>query len=113
MANKISKQIETRRKKIIKGLLSRDPKNVKFCVLGAGHGGLAMGVAGGSKSDITQAKDHAAVGHTVEIFHILAHRQRDTAVTRLDGFDFSTQKRGKTIGLDVPGNCSLSIDVCH
>lgn len=42
MTKRISKQTETRRKKIIKELLSRDPKNVKFCVLGAGHGGLAM-----------------------------------------------------------------------
>ena len=42
MTKKISKQIETRRKKIIKEILSRDPKKVNFCVLGAGHGGLAM-----------------------------------------------------------------------
>ncbi len=42
MTKRTSKQIETRRKKIIKELLNRDPKDVKFCVLGAGHGGLAM-----------------------------------------------------------------------
>jgi opine dehydrogenase len=42
MTKKISKQIETRRKKILNDILSRDPKEVKFCVLGAGHGGLAM-----------------------------------------------------------------------
>jgi opine dehydrogenase len=42
MTKKTSKQIETRRKEIIKEILNRDPKEVKFCVLGAGHGGLAM-----------------------------------------------------------------------
>jgi opine dehydrogenase len=42
MTKRISKQSEIRRKKIIQELLSRDPKKLNFCVLGAGHGGLAM-----------------------------------------------------------------------
>lgn len=42
MTKRISKQIETRRKKIIKDLLGKDLEKLNFCVLGAGHGGLAM-----------------------------------------------------------------------
>ena len=42
VTKRITKRIETQRKKIIKELLGRDPMDVKFCVLGAGHGGLAM-----------------------------------------------------------------------
>ncbi|MFB0564504.1 MAG: NAD/NADP octopine/nopaline dehydrogenase family protein [Candidatus Aminicenantaceae bacterium] len=42
MAKKIIKQLDLRRKKYIKALLSKDLKELKFCVLGAGHGGLAM-----------------------------------------------------------------------
>lgn len=42
MTKRISKKIEIRRKKIIKDLLSKESKELNFCVLGAGHGGLAM-----------------------------------------------------------------------
>jgi len=42
MAKKISKELDTRRKKYIRTILSKDNKELKFCVLGAGHGGLAM-----------------------------------------------------------------------
>ncbi|KPK74828.1 MAG: hypothetical protein AMJ89_05350, partial [candidate division Zixibacteria bacterium SM23_73] len=42
MAKKINKELDTRRKKYIKTILSKDNEQLKFCVLGAGHGGLAM-----------------------------------------------------------------------
>lgn len=42
MTKKISKGLDTRRKKYIRTILSKDDKELKFCVLGAGHGGLAM-----------------------------------------------------------------------
>lgn len=42
MTKKISKELDTRRKKYIKTILNKDTKDLKFCVLGAGHGGLAM-----------------------------------------------------------------------
>ena len=42
MTKKISKELDTRRKKYIRTILSKDDKELKFCVLGAGHGGLAM-----------------------------------------------------------------------
>ena len=33
---------DVRRRKYIRALLTKDPKDISFCVLGAGHGGLAM-----------------------------------------------------------------------
>jgi len=42
MVKKITKESDQRRKKYIKTLLKKDIKELKFCVLGAGHGGLAM-----------------------------------------------------------------------
>ena len=42
MTKKISKELDTRRKKYIRTILSKDNEQLKFCVLGAGHGGLAM-----------------------------------------------------------------------
>jgi opine dehydrogenase len=42
MIKKLSKELDTRRKQYIKALLKKDVKDLKFCVLGAGHGGLAM-----------------------------------------------------------------------
>lgn len=42
MTKKISRELDTRRKKYIRTILSKDNKELKFCVLGAGHGGLAM-----------------------------------------------------------------------
>jgi opine dehydrogenase len=42
MTKKISKELDTRKKKYIRTILSKDDKELKFCVLGAGHGGLAM-----------------------------------------------------------------------
>ena len=37
-----SSEFDTRRKGYIKNLLTKNIKELKFCVLGAGHGGLAM-----------------------------------------------------------------------
>jgi len=34
--------LDSRRKQYIKNILNKDKKDLKFCVLGAGHGGLAM-----------------------------------------------------------------------
>jgi len=42
MAKKISKKVDLRRKQYINALLKKNTKALKFCVLGAGHGGLAM-----------------------------------------------------------------------
>ena len=42
MAKKISKKADLRRKQYINALLKKNTKDLKFCVLGAGHGGLAM-----------------------------------------------------------------------
>lgn len=42
MKKKIIKASDLRRAQYIKNLLKKDPKDLKFCVLGAGHGGLAM-----------------------------------------------------------------------
>lgn len=42
MAIKISKVLDTRRKKYIRTILNKEKTELKFCVLGAGHGGLAM-----------------------------------------------------------------------
>jgi opine dehydrogenase len=42
MTKKMSKKMDTRRKKYLRELLNKDPKEQRFCVLGAGHGGLAM-----------------------------------------------------------------------
>ena len=42
MKKKITKASDLRRAQYIKNLLKKDPKDLKFCVLGAGHGGLAM-----------------------------------------------------------------------
>ncbi|MFQ6038249.1 MAG: NAD/NADP octopine/nopaline dehydrogenase family protein [Candidatus Aminicenantales bacterium] len=36
------RDLDARRKRFIKDLLKKDLKDLKFCVLGAGHGGLAM-----------------------------------------------------------------------
>ncbi len=42
MAMKITKASDLRRAQYIRSLLQKDPKELVFCVLGAGHGGLAM-----------------------------------------------------------------------
>lgn len=42
MKKKITKASDLRRVQYIKDLLKKTPKDQKFCVLGAGHGGLAM-----------------------------------------------------------------------
>jgi opine dehydrogenase len=42
MARKTIRETDIRRKKYIKELLKKDPKDLTFCVIGAGHGGLAM-----------------------------------------------------------------------
>jgi opine dehydrogenase len=42
MKKKITKASDLRRAQYIKELLKKNPKEQKFCVLGAGHGGLAM-----------------------------------------------------------------------
>ena len=42
MKRKITKASDLRRAQYIKNLLKKKPKDQKFCVLGAGHGGLAM-----------------------------------------------------------------------
>jgi len=42
MARKITKASDLRRAQYIRSLLQKDPKELIFCVLGAGHGGLAM-----------------------------------------------------------------------
>ncbi len=42
MKKKITKASDLRRTQYIKNLLKKNPKDQKFCVLGAGHGGLAM-----------------------------------------------------------------------
>jgi opine dehydrogenase len=42
MKKKITKASDLRRAQYIKDLLKKKPKDQKFCVLGAGHGGLAM-----------------------------------------------------------------------
>jgi opine dehydrogenase len=39
---KRSAEADARRKKYLSNLLKKDPKEIKLCVLGAGHGGLAM-----------------------------------------------------------------------
>lgn len=35
-------QLDKRRRGYLRDLLSKEPKDIRFCVLGAGHGGLAM-----------------------------------------------------------------------
>lgn len=42
MAKKPVKKTDLRKKQYLKSLLARDPRDCGFCVLGAGHGGLAM-----------------------------------------------------------------------
>ena len=42
MVKKLIKQADSRRKGYINALLQKDLKDLKFCVIGAGHGGLAM-----------------------------------------------------------------------
>ena len=42
MPKKKITQLDKRRRGYLRGLLSKDPKKLRFCVLGAGHGGLAM-----------------------------------------------------------------------
>jgi opine dehydrogenase len=42
MAKRLIKQADSRRKGHIKELLQKEIKNLKFCVIGAGHGGMAM-----------------------------------------------------------------------
>ncbi|MFW6124041.1 MAG: NAD/NADP octopine/nopaline dehydrogenase family protein [Acidobacteriota bacterium] len=39
---KRSAEADARRKKYLSNLLKKDPKEIKFCVMAAGHGGLAM-----------------------------------------------------------------------
>ncbi|NIO48366.1 MAG: NADP transhydrogenase subunit alpha [Candidatus Aminicenantes bacterium] len=42
MKRKITKASDLRKAQYIKDILKKDAKDLKFCVLGAGHGGLAM-----------------------------------------------------------------------
>lgn len=42
MEKKIGKKLDQRRREYIRAILKKDDKDLKFCVLGAGHGGLAM-----------------------------------------------------------------------
>ncbi|NIM58703.1 MAG: NAD(P)-binding domain-containing protein [Candidatus Aminicenantes bacterium] len=42
MKKKITKASDIRRAQYIKDVLKKNPKDQKFCVIGAGHGGLAM-----------------------------------------------------------------------
>lgn len=42
MAKRPVKKSDIRKKQYLKSLLARDPRDCRFCVLGAGHGGLAM-----------------------------------------------------------------------
>jgi len=42
MKKKIMKASDIRRAQYIRGLLQKDSEELNFCVLGAGHGGLAM-----------------------------------------------------------------------
>jgi opine dehydrogenase len=42
MNKKMTKESDKRKKQYIKDYLNREAKDLKFCVLGAGHGGLAM-----------------------------------------------------------------------
>ncbi len=42
MREKKDRKSDIRRKKYIREILNKDTKDLKFCVLGAGHGGLAM-----------------------------------------------------------------------
>jgi opine dehydrogenase len=42
MKKKITKASDLRKAQYIKDILKKDSKDLKFCVLGAGHGGLAM-----------------------------------------------------------------------
>jgi len=42
MEKKIGKKLDLRRREYIRAILKKDNKDLKFCVLGAGHGGLAM-----------------------------------------------------------------------
>ncbi|MEA2005865.1 MAG: NAD/NADP octopine/nopaline dehydrogenase family protein [Acidobacteriota bacterium] len=42
MIKKLSKELDNKRKEYIKSLIKKKPKDLKFCVLGAGHGGSAM-----------------------------------------------------------------------
>ncbi|UCE39789.1 MAG: NAD/NADP octopine/nopaline dehydrogenase family protein [Candidatus Aminicenantes bacterium] len=81
MIKKTSKQIETHRKNIIKELLNRDPKDVKFCVLGAGHGGMAM------------AGHLAIMGYHVNLYNrgrrklrIVIHRKGIRVEGQVEGF---------------------------
>lgn len=42
MEKKMSKAMDSRRKKYVKNILTKPAKDLTFCVLGAGHGGMAM-----------------------------------------------------------------------
>jgi len=42
MTKKMISETDTRRKRYIRELILKDPSELKFCVLGAGHGGMAM-----------------------------------------------------------------------
>jgi opine dehydrogenase len=42
MPKKKISQLDKRRRGYLRDLLSKDPRKLRFCVLGAGHGGLAM-----------------------------------------------------------------------
>lgn len=42
MAKELIKESDLRKRRYITNLLKKEPKELKFCVLGAGHGGLAM-----------------------------------------------------------------------
>ena len=54
---KISRELDSRRKNYIKALLTKPDKELSFCVLGAGHGGLAM------------AGHLALMGYSVNLFN--------------------------------------------
>ncbi|MDZ7271468.1 MAG: NAD/NADP octopine/nopaline dehydrogenase family protein [candidate division KSB1 bacterium] len=40
--NRNSADLDAKRRAYLKAMLAKDPKELRFCVLGAGHGGLAM-----------------------------------------------------------------------
>jgi opine dehydrogenase len=42
MKKKKDTEVDSRRRKYIKELINKDVKDLRFCVIGAGHGGLAM-----------------------------------------------------------------------
>ena len=80
MKKKITKASDLRRAQYIKDILKKDAKDQKFCVLGAGHGGLAM--AG-----------HLAIkGFTVNLYN--RGRNRINAVIQRKGIKVEGEVKG-------------------